>query len=42
MKEIATIVAQIQSENAPLALAIESCLDNFDYYKILAVIPEDR
>ncbi|HAX80373.1 MAG TPA: histidine kinase [Cyanobacteria bacterium UBA11372] len=40
MKAIATILDQIQTENPPLALAIQSCLDNFDYDKILAVIPE--
>jgi signal transduction histidine kinase/CheY-like chemotaxis protein len=42
MRAIATILDQIQTENAPLALAIQSCLDNFDYDKILALISEDR
>jgi CheY-like chemotaxis protein len=40
MRAIASILDQIQTENAPLALAIQSCLDNFNYDKILAVIPE--
>jgi hypothetical protein len=40
MRAIASILDQIQTENAPLALAIQSCLDNFDYDKVLAVIPE--
>ncbi|HBE34142.1 MAG TPA: hypothetical protein DD990_23330, partial [Cyanobacteria bacterium UBA11368] len=42
MRAIATILDQIQTENAPLALAIRSCVDNFDYDKIVAVIPEGK
>lgn len=42
MKAIAAILDQIQAENTPLALAIQSCLDNFEYDKILAAIPESK
>jgi len=42
MREIASILDQIQTENAPLVLAIQCCLDNFDYDKVLALISEDR
>jgi CheY-like chemotaxis protein len=37
---IATIVEQIRTQNAPLAEAIEGCIDNFEYDKVLALITE--
>jgi signal transduction histidine kinase/DNA-binding NarL/FixJ family response regulator len=40
MKAMATILEQIATKNAPLAQAIKQCLDNFEYDKILALIPE--
>ncbi|MBD2186130.1 PAS domain S-box protein [Aerosakkonema funiforme] len=35
---IATIIEQIRTQNAPLANAIESCIDNFQYDKVLTLI----
>ncbi|MFB2924108.1 MULTISPECIES: ATP-binding protein [Aerosakkonema] len=35
---IATIISQIRTQNAPLANAIESCIDNFQYDKVLTLI----
>ncbi len=37
---IASAIAQIRTQNIPLAGAIENCIDNFDYYKILTLIAE--
>lgn len=37
---IASAIAQIRSKNMPLAGAIESCIDNFEYDKILTLIAE--
>jgi CheY-like chemotaxis protein len=35
---IAIIIEQIRTQNAPLAKAISSCVDNFEYDKILTLI----
>jgi CheY-like chemotaxis protein len=37
---ITTIIEQISTQNAPLANAISSCIDNFEYDKILTLITE--
>jgi predicted ATPase/signal transduction histidine kinase/CheY-like chemotaxis protein len=37
---IATIVEQIRTQNVSLADAIEGCIDNFEYDKVLALIAE--
>ena len=35
---IATLIEQIRTQNAPLANAIKSCVDNFEYDKILTLL----
>jgi len=37
---IATITEQIRTKNAPLANAINSCIDNFEYDKVLRLIAD--
>ena len=39
---IAKMIEQIRTQNAPLASAIKSCVDNFEYDKILALITEGK
>ena len=39
---IGTAIAQIRTQNAPLANAIKSCIDNFEYDKILTLINDSK
>lgn len=38
---IAIIISQIRTKNEAIAQVIEECLNNFEYDKVLSVVPED-